>query len=160
MGTPTTITVTLDGDKVTILREGVELPLENYDDLVFVIQQAYRKEREQQSLKLLDTLPSLGKWIVPKKRSDVRVSGKCVYFAQCDAVPGAIRIGYTSNLSNHTKALQREHDADIKVIAFVRCDNHKEIEHAFHIYFAYHIVFGDKWFEAEPVLEYLRTVLP
>lgn len=155
------ITVTIqhhDTQGVVVLKDNTPLPLNQYEDIIGLLKIAYRQQYRRESLEQVSNLAKSGDWVFPKKRRDVFASGECVYFIQVDTMPGMVKIGQTFKLSARSKGLGNEYGGEVKILAFVRCPNHKEIEKAFHIYFANDRHADSEWFDSAPVLEYLGAV--
>lgn len=143
-------------DSVCLYEHGVPSSPEEYLRVIELLKNGYRQQKARTLLSSMDEIVRNGQIVFPKQRRDMFTSGDCVYFIQTESMPGVIKIGFTQSLTTRTRAFRHEYGAPITVVAFIKTIDHKNLEKAFHVYFADYRHEDSEWFDETPVLEFLK----
>lgn len=156
-----TYTISIGDDNQVRVYDASGQPI-HFDDYVALSDQLKRGHRQRKTESMLEGLDHLiekGYVIRPQKRSHMFKSGDCVYFIQCDAMPGMVKIGYTLSLTTRTATFRNEYGCEMRVLAFIKTPSHKLLEQALHYKFAEYRYANSEWFDEAPVIEFVNGLV-
>lgn len=152
--------ITVEGNNVKIAGAN-HLPLKVDDcaDLISIVRKGIRQRRHHERYTMAQDAMRDVRWVFPTSRRDTFKSGPCVYFITCDAMPDLIKIGQSAKLSTRMRTFYKEYGCEMNIRAFAKTEHSFALEQGFHLMFDDYRVAQSEWFDAKPVLQYLRDVM-